>query len=305
MNFGISDAVKIVSDKLQGWLETLTSMLPNIVVALLVFLAFYIVSRIVKSGSKKLISRFSDQRAIVDLFSTILALITLVVGLVVALNVLQLTKAVTSLLAGAGIVGLALGFAFQDISANFISGIIMAFKKPIVVGDIIETNGYSGFVEQIDLRATILRTFQGLHVIIPNKDIFQNALTNFTRTHTRRVDLEVGISYGDDLQKVKQVIEKAVSTNSFLVDGKEVKMVYEEFGSSSINLRLMFWIEYNPEKPMFLEARSEAIIAIKKAFDENDITIPFPIRTLDFGIKGGEKLSEQINSKEVKLLPKH
>ena len=304
MNFGINDAVDIVSSKLKGWLEALTSMLPNIVVAILVLTAFYVLSRLVKAGTRKLISKFSDQAAIIGLFSTIMALLTLVIGLVVALNVLQLTKAVTSLLAGAGIIGLALGFAFQDISANFISGVIMAFKKPIVVGDIIETNGYTGFVERIELRSTLIRTFQGLHVIIPNKDIFQNPFTNYTRTHTRRIDLEVGVSYGDDLDKVTAVVEKAVATNKYLVDGEPVKLVYEEFGSSSINFKVMFWIEYNPKKPMYLEAKSEAIIAIKKAFDENDIMIPFPIRTLDFGIKGGEKLSEQLEAKEIKLLPK-
>ncbi|WP_339694408.1 mechanosensitive ion channel family protein [uncultured Roseivirga sp.] len=304
MNFGINDAVDIVSSKLKGWLEALTSMLPNIVVAILVLTAFYVLSRLVKAGTRKLISKFSDQAAIIGLFSTIMALLTLVIGLVVALNVLQLTKAVTSLLAGAGIIGLALGFAFQDISANFISGVIMAFKKPIVVGDIIETNGYTGFVERIELRSTLIRTFQGLHVIIPNKDIFQNPFTNYTRTHTRRIDLEVGVSYGDDLDKVTAVVEKAVATNKYLVDGEPIKLVYEEFGSSSINFKVMFWIEYNPKKPMYLEAKSEAIIAIKKAFGENDIMIPFPIRTLDFGIKGGEKLSEQLEAKEIKLLPK-
>ncbi|KYG81411.1 mechanosensitive ion channel-like protein [Roseivirga ehrenbergii] len=305
MDFGINDAANIVSTKLKSWLEALTSMLPNIVVAVLVLIAFYFLSRLMKAGSRKLVSRFSDQAAIIGLFSTIIALVTIAIGLVVALNVLQLTKAVTSLLAGAGIIGLALGFAFQDISANFISGVIMAFRKPIVVGDIIETNGYNGFVEKIELRSTVIRTFQGLHVIIPNKDIFQNPFTNYTRTHTRRIDLEVGVSYGDDLDKVTQVVEKAVASNSHLVDGQPVKLVYEEFGSSSINFRVMFWIEYDPKKPMYLEAKSEAIKAIKKAFDANDIMIPFPIRTLDFGIKGGEKLSEQIETKQMKLLPKN
>ncbi|KOF02963.1 mechanosensitive ion channel protein MscS [Roseivirga seohaensis] len=305
MDFGINDAANIVSTKLKSWLEALTSMLPNIVVAVLVLIAFYFLSRLMKAGSRKLVSRFSDQAAIRDLFSTIIALVTIAIGLVVALNVLQLTKAVTSLLAGAGIIGLALGFAFQDISANFISGVIMAFRKPIVVGDIIETNGYNGFVEKIELRSTVIRTFQGLHVIIPNKDIFQNPFTNYTRTHTRRIDLEVGVSYGDDLDKVTEIVEKAVASNSHIVDGQPVKMVYEEFGSSSINFKVMFWIEYDPKNPMYLEAKSEAIKAIKKAFDANDIMIPFPIRTLDFGIKGGEKLSDQIETKQMKLLPKN
>ncbi len=218
-------------------------------------------------------------------------------GLVIGLNVLKLNQAVTSFLAGAGIIGLALGFAFQDIPANFISGIIIAFRKPIKLGDVIETNGYSGFVRNIQLRATIIETFQGLHVIIPNRMIFQNPMTNYTMTDYRRVDLFIGISYAEDLERVKEITLEAIKDNPYLVedDGKERDLTYEGFGNSSIDFRLMFWILYTPEEPNYLQARYHAIMAIKKAYNENDITISFPIRTLDFGIKGGEKFVDQMN----------
>lgn len=302
MDFDLQKALDILQEKLTGWLDLLVAMLPNIVVALMVLVAFYFISRGTRVISRKVLGRFLDQEAIVGLLSAILSFVVLATGLVISLNLLHLSKAVTSLLAGAGIVGLALGFAFQDISANFISGIIMAFKRPIVVGDIIETNGYMGFVKEIQLRATILETFQGLHVIIPNRNIFQNPLTNYTRTYRRRVDLQVGISYGDNLEKVKEITEKAVCSNQYLTGEKDVKLVFEEFGDSSINFKIMFWINYSPANPNFLEARSEAIMAIKQAYDENDITIPFPIRTLDFGIKGGEGLNKHLETKGQQLL---
>ncbi|WP_420388259.1 mechanosensitive ion channel family protein [Roseivirga sp.] len=296
MNFNISKAFQIVEDKLEGWLQTLTEMLPNFVVAILVLIIFYFISRIVRLASKKLMSRFIEQPAIIGLLSTIISIVIIGSGLVIALNLLHLSKAVTSLLAGAGIAGLAIGFAFQDISANFISGIIMAFRKPLNVGDIIETNGVTGFVKDIQLRATILETFQGLHVIIPNRLIFQNAITNYTKTHQRRVDLYVGVSYAEDLEKVKQVTEEAVMKNQYLTDDKNVNLVFEGFGDSSINYRVMFWVNYSPTQPNYLEARSEAIMAINKAYKEKGITIPFPIRTLDFGIKGGEKLEGHLKT---------
>ncbi len=303
MNFDISKALDIVEGKLESWLETLTSLLPNIVVAVLVMVLFYFLSRGVRVGARKLMSRVIDQETIIGLFASILSFITLGTGLIISLNLLHLSQAVTSLLTGAGIIGLAIGFAFQDISANFISGVIMAFKRPISVGDIIETNNYMGFVREIQLRATILETFTGLHVIIPNRMIFQNPMTNYTKTYRRRVDLVVGVSYGDDLEKVKEITEKAVASNTYLTDEKEIKLVYDEFGDSSINFRIMFWVNYSPDNPNYLEARSEAVMAIKRAFDDNDITIPFPIRTLDFGIKGGTQLTEQLSSSNGKLIP--
>jgi small-conductance mechanosensitive channel len=302
MTFGINEAFNIVQSKLEGWMEYLTSLLPNIVVSIIVLVTFYLLSRGVRVASRKVLRRLVDQEAIVSLFSNILALLTISVGLIIALNLLHLSKAVTSLLAGAGIIGLAIGFAFQDISANFISGIAMAVKQPIKVGDIIETNSYVGFVKEIQMRATVIETFQGLHVIIPNRMIFQNPLTNYTKTYKRRVDLAVGVSYGEDLEKVRDVTLNAVKSNQYLTAEDEIKLVYDEFGDSSINFKIMFWVQYAPDNPMYLEARSEAIMAIKKAYNEHDIVIPFPIRTLDFGIKGGEKLNEHISTKDMKLL---
>ena len=128
-------------------------------------------------------------------------------------------------------------------------------------------------------------------MIIPNREVLQNPVTNYTKTHDRRVDLEVGVSYGDDLEKVKEITLNAVRKLENLLPDKEVQLYYKEFGDSSINFVVMFWIRYLDESK-FLAARSSAIMNIKKAYNENDITIPFPIRTLDFGIKGGEKLSD-------------
>ncbi len=291
MDFGIKQAINILQGKLENWLESITAMLPNFIVAVVVLVVFYFLARIIKTIAGKIFRRFYDKPAIRNLFTTIIHVAVIIVGLMVALNVLQLEKTVTSLLAGAGIIGLALGFAFQDISANFISGVMLAIRKPIVVGDIIEVDGYMGKVEDINLRVTVIRTFQGLHVIIPNKEVFQNSLTNYTKTNERRIDLECGVSYGDDLDKAKQTAVEALKDKSFLKKNEEINFYYTEFGDSSINFVLQFWIEY-PGQPGFMNARSEAIMALKKAFDSNDISIPFPIRTLDFGIKGGEALSQ-------------
>ena len=217
----------------------------------------------------------------------------LVVGLFVALGVLGLDKTVTSLLAGVGIVGLALGFAFQDIAANFMSGLILSFRHPFRVGHLVQTQGFMGVVADISLRTTVLRQLTGEHVRIPNKDVLGNPLINFSAAGERRVDLEVGVSYGEDLERVREVALRAVESVAPRRQERPVELFYEGFGDSSIDFVVRFWIDF-ARQPDYLAARSAAVIAIKQAFDREGITIPFPIRTLDFAAVGGTTLPDAL-----------
>lgn len=284
-----SEAVKLVVGKVEGWLETSVTMLPNMIVAVVVLIAFYGLARLARYTIQKLSKKMDHEVALVKLTSNVAYVSVIIVGMFVALSVLNLDKTVTSLLAGAGIVGLALGFAFQDTAANFLSGVMIATRQPYKLGDIIEAQNHMGAVDKINLRTTTLRSFQGQLVLIPNKELFQNIIVNYS-TGERRVDLELGVSYADDLEKAEQVAVNALKDLEFVMKDRSVDLFYDEFGSSSINFSIRFWIDY-PDHPSYLKARSIAVKEIKSAFDENDITIPFPIRTLDFGVKGGESLT--------------
>ena len=121
--------------------------------------------------------------------------------------------------------------------------------------------------------------------------LFQNPLINDSENIYKRIDLNVGVSYGEDLERVRDIAIESVKNTPNINNDKDIDLVYLAFGDSSINFRIMIWVEYKSQLE-FLKSQSEAIIAIKKAFDREDIMIPFPIRTLDFGIKGGEKLNE-------------
>lgn len=281
---------KIIVDKLTSWGQELVDLLPNLLLAALILVLGFYISKALKRLAKKIIDKVSTQETINNLFANFIYIAAIGIILFAALSVLKLDKAVTSILAGAGIVGLALAFAFQDIAANFISGIFISFRRPLHIGDIVKVQDYMGRVEDINLRDTVVLTFQGQRVIIPNKAVFQNPIENYSLLGKRRVDLVVGISYGDNLQKVKDVVMEAVHKVSVRTEDP-ITFFYDEFGDSSINFEVRIWVN-SPEQPVWLQGRSEAIMYIKEAFDKNDITIPFPIRTLDFGIKGGEKLSE-------------
>jgi len=280
-----------ITDKLEGWIEALFSMLPNMVIAILLLILFILLAKMSKRISFKLFGKATNDRVIQDLLAKFVYFIVLGLGLFFILEVLKLHKAVTSLLAGIGVVGLALGFAFQDIVANFIAGIILAFRKPYVLDDIVEINNIMGTVVRSNLRSTVVKTFQGQEVYIPNRLVLQNPIYNFTVLGKRRVDLSVGISYAQDLDHVEQTVKNVIDNLDFVIDKENTMFDYHGFGDSSINFNIRSWVNCPGDKP-FPVYRSEIIKAIKKAFNEEGITIPFPIRTLDFGIKGGEKLSD-------------
>lgn len=291
MNFNLSTAVEKVLEKLESWFETFVSMLPNMVLAIILFVVFLTLARIIKRLFAKIISRATDDLAIQRLFTQLMYYVVLGLGFFIILEILNLDKAVTSLLAGVGVLGIALGFAFQDIAANFVSGVILAFKKPFNIGDVIEVEGTMGNVERNDFRVTVIRTFQGQEVYIPNKDLLQKKITNYTVTGDRRIDLRIGISYGEDLENARNITIEAVKAVEGVRSDKDLIFDYAAFGDSSINFNLRFWVHF-PGEISFLLITNDVIMAIKKAYDQNGITIPFPIRTLDFGIKGGQKLSD-------------
>jgi small conductance mechanosensitive channel len=279
--------------KLQGWFDAGVSMLPNFLLAVAVVVAAAFAGRYIARWVAKAIERFTDNEGLASLICSVARVAVIAIGLFGALSLLHLDKTVTSLLAGLGVVGLALGFAFKDIAANFMSGALMAMHGPFEVGDIVEVDGRRGTVEQIHLRQTVLRTFDGLNVVIPNKEVFQNTLTNYTRTNERRVDVAVGVAYDSPLREVRDIAMQAVEDLEGRDPKRELELFYEGFGASSIDFVLRIWLREAGEIP-YLRARSEAIMRVKEAFDEHDITIPFPIRTLDFGADavGGERLEQ-------------
>ncbi len=276
--------------KLSGWVREFVLLLPNLLVALVVLVAFWMGAKLVRNLLERLLRRISHSQQVNRLLSQFVFLALLVAGVFVSLGIVGLQKTVASLLAGAGIIGLALGFAFQDIAANFMAGIYLSIRRPFRVGHLIETQDYFGVVQRVQLRWTEILTQQGQVVLIPNKQVFENPIKNYTTSGKRRVDLKLGVSYGDDLEKVKKTALEAEPSKHASRTGPP-EFFYESFGESSIDFVVRFWIPF-AKQPDFLEAQSEAIQRIKKAFDENGITIPFPTRTLDFVVKEGENLAE-------------
>lgn len=291
----LQKALTDLLNKLQGWGHSLLLLLPNIIVAFAVVLVFWFMAKLIDRTLRRVMQRFSVGHEIIDLTAVAVYVIVIVAGVFIALDVIGLDKTVTSLLAGVGILGLALGLAFQSTGENYVAGIYLSIRRPFQVGQVIGSNDYFGVVERIALRSTWLRVPEGQLVYLPNKKIFENPIVNYSDSGLRRVDLRVGVTYGENLEQVQRVATEAVSAVTTREAGQPVEFFYDDFGDSSIDFEVRFWIRFH-RQPDYLAARSEAVMRIKRAFDENGITIPFPIRTLDFARVGGVTLEEQIRA---------
>lgn len=295
----LSRAFDLIYNKVEGWFIYAAEMLPNFFVAIFIVLVFSYIAKYTKKITSNIIAKFSDSPAVVRLTSNLISFTVITIGFFLALGVLDLQKTVTSLLAGVGILGLALGFAFQEIATNFICGVIISLRKPFKIGDVVDLNTIFGVVEDITLRTTNVRSYDGQKIYVPNKDVFQTAIINYTENGLRRIQLDVGISYGEDLEKVEKIVLSAVKDLDLILKDKPIDFFYTGFGDSSIDFTIMFWINYTNAHKEFFQLKHDAIKSIKRAFDQSDITIPFPIRTLDFGIKGGETFYQSLDKSRL------
>lgn len=286
------EALEGMWDKLDSWFHTLISNLPNIILAILVFLLAIIISRYIKKLVYKVTDKSSLQESMKQLLSQIMSVVVILLGLFFVLGILNLGKALNTILAGAGVAGLAVGLALQGALANTYSGIVLSYVKQIKFGDWIETNSYEGEVIDIDLRVVTIKQIDNNMVYIPNKMVVENPIKNYSTTAQSRVILECGVGYESDLEKVRNLVKKTIFENFEAVEDKDkILFLYKEFGNSSINFEIRFWIDSTSALEV-AKAKTEAMILIKSAFDEHNIQIPFPIRTLDFPEKFMETLQK-------------
>jgi small conductance mechanosensitive channel len=241
---------------------------------------FWGLSSVAKKLTASAVGRLTPNQQLVGLACRVARIAVVGAGLFFALGILELEKTVMSLLAGVGVIGVALGFAFQDIASNFMSGVLMAFRQPFALGDFIATGGHEGTVEAIDLRSTTLLRLDGVHVDVPNAQVFGNPLVNYTRRPPRRVEVAVGVAYGSDLKRVRQVCSEVVDGIDNVLADQPVQILFTGFGASSIDLVVRFWTD-NSRPGGWLASQSELIERIHEHFGAAGIEIPFPIRTLD------------------------
>ncbi|MEP2239315.1 MAG: mechanosensitive ion channel family protein [Maribacter sp.] len=281
-NFSVEESVSSLWDKLDGWLEAIVLKLPNLAMAILVMVLFYFLARGIRKLLKRTILRKISQVSIQEIIAKVIFVTIILIGFFIALGVLDLDKVLTSILAGAGVVGLAVGLALQGTLSNTFGGLILSFMPQLKINDFINADGVSGFVTEISLRNIILKQPDNNVVVIPNSKFIDGSFTNYSMNKRNRIFVNCGVGYESDLQMVEDLTVKIITDNFKQNDDEDVEFFFTEFGDSSINFMVRFWADCINVKQEHA-ARHKAIKIIKKHFDERDINIPFPIRTLDFG----------------------
>lgn len=279
----LNKSFDLLIKKLLNWMNSIIENLPNLILAFLVLLIAYFLANYISKLTLKLIGNRVKQKSVSTIIARLTTVVIVMVGLFLALGILNLSQTITSLITGAGVLGLVIGLALQGTLSNIISGIVISFREKIQIGNWIETNGFNGEIIDINLKNLTLKESDNNLVMIPNKIILENPMKNYSLTPYIRVDLSCGVGYESDLEFVEKLTKDTLEKTFEKIDeSKPVEFFYTEFGDSSINFRCRFWIK-GTKRVHTLNATNKAIIAIKKAFDKEGINIPFPIRTLQFG----------------------
>ncbi len=283
--------------KIQGMINGLIVLLPNIMLALIVFVVFFFAARVIKS----LVKRFTRQHRQARNLGLVLGRLSqgtvILVGLFVALSIILPSFKAGDLVQLLGISSVAIGFAFRDILQNFLAGILILLTEPFQIDDQIVFKDFEGTVENIQTRATTIRTYDGRRIVIPNSELFTNSVTVNTAFENRRLEYDIGIGYGDDIDQAKQLMLEAIhSVNGALKDPAPDVLVME-LAESSVNIRARWWIN-PPRRADSLDARDQVLTAIKNKLTVNGIDLPFPTRQILFHDQTEETDGDRTHQRE-------
>ena len=260
-------------DKLRSQTFGLIAKLPLILVALMIVGIASALARLLSrwGGPSYLTSRNPFLQNLIRRF---LQTVIVLLGCVLALDVLNATALVGAVVGTAGLAGLALGFAFKDIVENYLAGTILALRQPFAKNDIIRIESFEGKVVRLTPRETILMTAEGNHVRLPNALIFRSPMINFTRNPLRRFEFDAGIGPADDPALARSVAVNTLLQMHGILPDPPPQVLVVELGASSVNIRVLAWVDQLATD--YLRARSEAIRLVKYALEEAGITLPSP-----------------------------
>jgi small conductance mechanosensitive channel len=271
---------EVVLGLLQQWLDSGKEWLinhgPQLAFKLIVFVLILVVFALLANAMKRIAgralasSRLHTSKLLRDLFVSLAGKAIFLVGILIALA--QIGVQIGPLLAGLGIVGFIVGFALQETLSNFAAGVMILIYRPFDVGDAIEAGGVSGKVKQMSLVSTTITTFDNQRVIVPNKKIWGDVIRNMNAENIRRIDLLFGIGYDDDIELAERVLHEIVDSYELVLKEPPTVIQLHTLGESSVDFIVRPWVKTSD----YWEAYWFITRAVKKRFDEEGISIPFP-----------------------------
>lgn len=278
----------MIYNPIYTWLEELLTKeweIGSVIITIGSILAFFITLWIALTLSKfirfilqdEILTHFEMQRGVPGAISMIVRLVLITIGFILAFGAAKIDMSNIAIIFGA--LGVGIGFGLQNIFNNLVSGLILAFERPIQVGDIIQIASLNlmGEVKDIGIRASIVRTFDGAEVIVPNGNLISNEMINWTLSdQRRRQEIIVGVAYGTDINRVLEILNLVVADHENILKNPAPFIIFRGFGESSLDFRVLFWTHFD----VGLSTKSAVGVAIDEAFKKEGIEIPFPQRDL-------------------------
>jgi small conductance mechanosensitive channel len=250
------------------------AQLPYILMGIIVFVVFLVISRIISRLIHAAGTRTHLDVTLADLLARLASLVIAILGVFVASVIIFPAFKPGDLIAGLGITSVAVGFAFKDVLQNFFAGILILWRRPFVVGDQLTFREYSGTVEEINIRSTRIKTFDGERAVIPNGDVYTNAVLVKTAFDRRRLKFIVGIGYLDDIEQGRETIHAVLSKTDGILPDPGPWVYVSELAGSSVNFTVYFWVESNQANA--LKISDKVATGIKYALDKAGIDMPYP-----------------------------
>ncbi|MBW3127434.1 mechanosensitive ion channel family protein [Hymenobacter profundi] len=273
MNFSIA------WQKINAMGRDFMALLPNLILGIVVFVIFLFIASGVRSLVRKVTASRQQSQSLTLLLSRLAYVFMLIVGILVTFTVMIPSFTPTTLISALGVGGVAIGFAFKDIFQNFLAGILLLLTEPFKINDQIKYKDFEGTVETIQTRATTIKTYDGRRVVIPNAELFINSVTVNTAYEKRRLQYDVGIGYGDDIAKARQLMLEAMREVEGVLSDPAPEALVVDLADSTVNLRARWWIN-PPRRSDYMESMDGVLEAIKNKLVLNGIDLPFPTQQI-------------------------
>jgi len=280
----------VIWDSMYGLFNSFLSRLPYIAVAIIIFGVFLIIAKIVSRVINATGERTRLDITLAELLGRLGSFVITILGVFVAAVIIFPAFKPGDLVAGLGITSVAIGFAFKDVLQNFFAGILILWRKPFLVGDQIKFREYEGAIEEINVRSTRIKTFDGERAVIPNGDIYANAVLVKTAYEKRRVKFTVGIGYLDDIEAGRETIRKVLDSAQGVLPDPGPWIYVSELAPSSVNFTVYFWVESSQAN--VLKVSDKVATGIKYALDEAGIDMPYPHSVVLFHDATGTRMGD-------------
>ena len=266
--------------------EVLT-FIPHLIVALVIFGATLVLAGLVAKWVRRAAKVKIDDPETVQLLTVLARWTVLILGTLSALR--QVNFDAVGFVAGLGLAGFTVGFALQDISRNFIAGLLLLIRQPFDVGDAVQVAGYSGTVLEISTRDTVIKTWDGEMVFLPNLEVFSNPITNYSQLPQRRRNVNIGLGYGEDVSRAVNLFLGAIHSVEGVLADPAPTLRAMELGDSTVVLQAYFWVDQ--ESHDLFDVHAAVVQAIKETAEREAIDLPFPVQTVR--LEGGWPVSSQ------------